>query len=86
MEKTLEKLSFIETTVNLHEVRIAKIEEHVKGQNGMLEKLETRLQRFEVNSANAFSSLNKLLFTLMGGVIASLILLVIQIVVSNTGS
>lgn len=86
MEKAFfEELNIVKNTVNLHDVRISKVEEHQKGQNGMLEKLELRLERFETNFTNAFSSLNKLLYTLMGGVIVSLILLIVQMV-GKTGS
>lgn len=61
-------MTSLEITVAKHEERIERIEDYVDKQNGRLERIEGKLDRLYL-----------WLVMLMGGIIASLILLVMNI-------
>ncbi|MEW6661977.1 MAG: hypothetical protein ACOY9Y_09675 [Bacillota bacterium] len=63
-----ERVGKLEVTVARHEERLEKVEEYQDKQNGSLQRLEAKMD-----------SLNKWLIGLLGGVITSLILLLVNI-------
>jgi tetrahydromethanopterin S-methyltransferase subunit G len=63
-----ERVGKLEVTVGRHEERLEKVEEYQERQNGSLQRLEEKMD-----------ALNKWLIGLLGGVITSLILLLINL-------
>lgn len=62
-----ERVGRLEVTVARHEERLEKVEEYQDKQNGSLQRLEAKMD-----------NLNKWLIGLLGGVITSLILLLVN--------
>jgi len=66
-----ERVGKLEVTVARHEERLEKVEEYQDKQNGSLQRLEEKMD-------TKLDALNKWLIGLLGGVITSLILLLVN--------